>query len=149
MGWCDPCAADPLSREELRSLGVFWLDGGDDKWGGSGGGRAPAPAGGPEQVMITRLHVRYSRETFPEDLMFQETRDQGNFQGRYILRHAWKGSPGECPEAPRYFEELARRREQEAVNLARLTGWDLRDIRERVGDDIPRDPGDWWEGIWK
>lgn len=25
MGWCDPCAADPLSREELRSLGVFWL----------------------------------------------------------------------------------------------------------------------------
>ena len=26
MGWCDPCAADPLSREELRQLGVFWLD---------------------------------------------------------------------------------------------------------------------------
>ena len=26
MGWCDPCAADPLSSEELRQLGVFWLD---------------------------------------------------------------------------------------------------------------------------
>ena len=26
MGWCDPCAGPPLSREELRSLGVFWLD---------------------------------------------------------------------------------------------------------------------------
>ncbi|MGH9391485.1 MAG: DUF2330 domain-containing protein, partial [Vicinamibacteria bacterium] len=25
MGWCDPCAADPLSRDELRELGVFWL----------------------------------------------------------------------------------------------------------------------------
>ena len=25
MGWCDPCAADPLSTEELRNLGVFWL----------------------------------------------------------------------------------------------------------------------------
>ena len=25
MNWCDPCAADPLSHEELRSLGVFWL----------------------------------------------------------------------------------------------------------------------------
>ena len=24
MNWCDPCAADPLSAEELRSLGVFW-----------------------------------------------------------------------------------------------------------------------------
>ena len=26
MGWCDPCAADPLSSQELRQLGVFWLD---------------------------------------------------------------------------------------------------------------------------
>ena len=25
MGWCDPCAANPLSAEELRQLGVFWL----------------------------------------------------------------------------------------------------------------------------
>src|SRR5438093_5213253 len=24
MSWCDPCAADPLSLEELRKLGVFW-----------------------------------------------------------------------------------------------------------------------------
>lgn len=27
MAWCDPCAADPLSYDELRELGVFWLDG--------------------------------------------------------------------------------------------------------------------------
>ena len=27
MGWCDPCAADPLTEDELRKLGVFWLDG--------------------------------------------------------------------------------------------------------------------------
>ncbi len=26
MGWCDPCAADPLSASQLRALGVFWLD---------------------------------------------------------------------------------------------------------------------------
>ena len=26
MGWCDPCAAPPLSPDELRALGVFWLD---------------------------------------------------------------------------------------------------------------------------
>src|SRR5260370_2851265 len=25
MNWCDPCAADPLSRQELRNLGVFWV----------------------------------------------------------------------------------------------------------------------------
>src|SRR5215470_16716577 len=25
MNWCDPCAADPLSRDELKRLGAFWL----------------------------------------------------------------------------------------------------------------------------
>src|SRR6185436_12148937 len=25
MAWCDPCAAEPLSRDELKSLGVFWV----------------------------------------------------------------------------------------------------------------------------
>ncbi len=29
MGWCDPCAAEPLTAEELKGLGVFWLDGAD------------------------------------------------------------------------------------------------------------------------
>jgi hypothetical protein len=152
MGWCDPCAADPMSRDELRALGVFWLDGGNEKWGGPGGvggGRIPAPQSGPEQVMITRLHVRYSRETFPEDLVFQETRDSGNFQGRYILRHAWKGSAGACPEADSYFIELRRRREQEAQNLARLTGWDIAMIRERMGSDVPPEREPWWWELWK
>ena len=27
MKWCDPCAADPLSNQELRELGVFWAEG--------------------------------------------------------------------------------------------------------------------------
>ncbi|MBV1862779.1 MAG: DUF2330 domain-containing protein, partial [Nannocystaceae bacterium] len=27
MGWCDPCAADPLTAQELRKLGVFWVGG--------------------------------------------------------------------------------------------------------------------------
>lgn len=142
MGWCDPCAAEPLSREELRSLGVFWLDEGDGKWGGGGGG-------GPLPVMLTRLHVRYSRETFPEDLSFQETRDSENFQGRYILRHPWNGKPGDCPEARRYFEDLARRHEDEAQNLARLTGWEIDEIREKMGGDVPRDSDSWWGDLWR
>ena len=25
MGWCDPCAAEPLTPEELKQAGVFWL----------------------------------------------------------------------------------------------------------------------------
>jgi hypothetical protein len=40
MGWCDPCAANPLSSAELRSLGVFWLSGGS-------GARRPGPRMSP------------------------------------------------------------------------------------------------------
>ena len=35
MGWCDPCAADPLSTDELRRLGVYWV-------GQPGGGAVPS-----------------------------------------------------------------------------------------------------------
>ena len=59
---------------------------------------ASAAGGGALPVMVTRLHVRYTAETFPEDLMFQETRPE-NFQARYVLRHPWKGRPTECPAA--------------------------------------------------
>jgi len=70
MSWCDPCAADPLSRDELEQAGVSWLD----------------SQGGPPNVYLTRLHVRYRRDTFPEDLVFQETGNRRNFQGRYVIK---------------------------------------------------------------
>lgn len=146
MGWCDPCAADPLSREELRSLGVFWLDGG-------GGERGMA---GAQDVYVTRLHVWYDAAHFPEDLVFQETADRQNFQGRYVLRHPWKGQAA-CPEADRYFEELRRRQAREAETLASLTGWDMARIRSRMGGEAgpgagrptptPR-PRAWYRRIW-
>ena len=25
MGWCDPCAADPIPNDKLVELGAFWL----------------------------------------------------------------------------------------------------------------------------
>src|SRR5215510_9402035 len=66
MAWCDPCAAPPLTTEELKQLGVFWLDDG-------AGYRSPLAPGArampsPQPVMLTRLHVRYDGEHFPEDL---------------------------------------------------------------------------------
>ncbi len=30
MGWCDPCAAEPLTNKELVELGARWIDGDDD-----------------------------------------------------------------------------------------------------------------------
>src|SRR2546425_6998931 len=119
MAWCDPCAADPLSRDELRRLGVFWL-----------GDGAPGQQGQAQQVFLTRLHVRYDAAHFPEDLVFQQTGDRENFQGRYVLRHPWKGAP-QCDAAKTYLENLPKRQRTEAETLAKLTGWDINEILEK------------------
>jgi hypothetical protein len=140
MGWCDPCASAPLSADELRALGCFWVN---DATVGRGGSQTP---------FITRLHVRYDAAHFPEDLVFQETADRQNFQGRYVIRHEWKGD-GDCPGARAYRAGLAERRAKEAGNLAELTGWGMDTIRGKmaVGDDWsrPEDRMRWWERIWK
>ena len=141
MSWCDPCAANPLSVEELRNLGVFWLN---------DGGRSSK--GMARDAFITRLHVRYDAEHFPQDLFFQETSDRSNFQARYILRHAWTGSD-DCPAAQEYRKRLRERHEREAQTLATLTGWNVNDIRHRmglngVGTEPPTRPRKWWERIW-
>ena len=139
MSWCDPCASAPLSNDELRGLGVFWLD--DAARGGS-------PAG----TFLTRLHVRYDRAHFPEDLVFQETADRANFQGRYILRHPWKGGDA-CPAASAYRASLKARRAREAATLADLTGWSLERIRGRMkiaaDGSAPEDSVRWWQALWK
>jgi hypothetical protein len=150
--FCDPCAAAPLSSSELRQLGVFWLDHPDSSpapYPGSAG--MPYEGQGPGQVIITRLHLRYSAETFPEDLIFQETQDQQNFQARYVLHHAWAGAPDTCPAAMSYFGQLRSRRETEAAALADLTGWNLNDIYEKIGfapSDMPK-PTAWWQRLWQ
>ena len=60
MAWCDPCPTQPLSPAQLRELGVWWLD---------------EPNA---QTFLTRLHARYDRASFPEDLVLQTTADQVN-----------------------------------------------------------------------
>ena len=73
-----------------------------------------------QPVMLTRLHVRYTPETFPEDLMFQETGDRQNFQTRYVMRHPAKVKPDACPEAKPYLDAVRQRQEREAQQLATL-----------------------------
>jgi hypothetical protein len=124
MGWCDPCAADPPSHDDLKKLGVSWLT---DPPAGQ-----PAWARQARDVFITRLHVRYDQSRFPEDLVFHETGDRENFQGRYVLRHAFSGAAS-CEAGKTYQSGLAQRREREAQNLATLTGWDIGEIRRKMG----------------
>jgi hypothetical protein len=132
MRWCDPCAADPLSNDELRQLGVFWAN---------GAGQAPG-------AFLTRLHLRYDNAHFPEDLVFQETGDRGNFQGRYVLRHAWTGADT-CGAAATYRQSVRERRAREAEQLASLTGWNIADIRKKMGEDPAAPDRAWWERLWK
>jgi len=152
MGWCDPCAADPLSTEELRNLGVFWLGEQPPQPQTFGQGRPTIIRPRPQDVFVTRLHVRYDNAHFPEDLVFQETSDRSNFQGRYVLRHEWKGEASACEAARRYVSDLPQRREREAQTLASLTGWDISEIRRAMGPGrgAPEPgPAKWWEKIWK
>jgi hypothetical protein len=147
MSWCDPCASEPLSNDELRKLGVFWLD---DSGQTPMSGRLMMPRR-PLAVYVTRLHVRYDKAHFPEDLVFQETADRTNFQGRYVLRHEWNGE-GTCAAAEQYRRSLPDRREHDAQALASLTGWDINDIRKQSGIGPAPDaatPLKWWQRIWK
>jgi len=138
MNWCDPCAADPLSPEELRGLGVFWLDENSSR-------------GQAREAFVTRLHLRYDQAHFPDDLRFQQTADRTNFQGRYVLRHPWQGEPT-CRGARDYLSALPERFEREAQTLANLTGWKIGKIRDRMDLDSPPgsgETGSWWQRLWQ
>jgi len=141
MGWCDPCAADPLSTSQLRALGVFWLDGERGVSRNRGGGA---------DVFVTRLHVRYDAVHFPDDLVFQQTADRSSFQGRYVLQHHWTGSDT-CEAADQYRSTLPARFDREAETLASLTGWPVNQVRRKMpaAPAAARDDRAWWERLWK
>jgi hypothetical protein len=130
MGWCDPCASEPLSNKELVELGARWI-----------GDASPAPfSRGGIPVFVTRLHVRYDAKSFPEDIVFQETYDRENFQGRYVLRHLWQGNAS-CPAARAYSRDLPMRSAKEAANLVELTGWSRSEVEvemENAGQPLKR-----------
>jgi hypothetical protein len=122
MGWCDPCAAEPLANKELVELGARWIGDDDDR---------PYRSGRGANAYVTRLHVRYDAAHFPEDLAFLETRDRETFQGRYVLRHPWQGNAS-CSNANEYRKSLSVRFGQQARNLAILTGWPSQEIEARM-----------------
>ncbi|MEH2191436.1 MAG: DUF2330 domain-containing protein [Nostoc sp.] len=145
MGSCDPCSADPLSQEELKQAGVFWLD---DNSGSnvpvSPSFRRPSPR---SSVFISRLHVRYTRDKFPEDLIFQQTANSESFQGRYVLQHPFKGEL-KCQAGREYKRSLPKRFEQEAQTLAKLTNWNIQDIRNKMKLSVGNLTYSWWENLF-
>jgi hypothetical protein len=130
MASCDPCSADPLNPEELKKAGVFWHNLDQNT-----------------SVFLTRLHVRYTRDKFPEDLQFQETANQEFFQGRYVIRHPFKGKI-ECEAMRDYQQSLKVRQEKEAQTVANLTGWKIEEIRRKANLETENPSNSWWRTLW-
>lgn len=102
---CDPCVGPPPIYTDLQQAGVNW-----------------AVVGNQEKVFFTRLHVRYSRDKFPQDLMFQVTPNSEHFQGRYVLTNPASGG-FDCEAGQEYCKTLAFKRKHEVEELVVLTGW--------------------------
>jgi len=134
---CDPCTAPYLRPEELRTLGALWIT--------TQGPDAPGSA------VLTRLHLRYDKDHFPEDLAFQVTADRENWQARYVLHHPYAGTD-ECPQLAAYRRTVWDRRKKEAENYCDLTGARLEDVRQRMGVaadwSTTAESATWWERLW-
>jgi hypothetical protein len=126
MGWCDPCAAHPLTVAELTTLGAGWVAAGGNEL------LKRAPRGGLGNApYVTRLHVRYDAVSFPEDLTFTETGFHENFQGRYIMHHPAVIKES-CVAGDAYRAALPARLKREAQTLADVTGWPQKEIEARM-----------------
>jgi len=58
----------------------------------------------------------------------------------------------DCDAARSYRRTLRERQENEATNLARLTGWSVNDVRRKmnlVSNDNPSADKKWWQSIWQ
>lgn len=128
---CDPCVATAPSQQDLVQAGVWWMNekGAEDIYG----------EGSSAAVFFTRLHVRYNRKAFPQDLSFQLTPNKENFQARYIVTHPATGDFS-CPAGKEYVKGLKERRSDEMEMLGYLTGkgyndWDMN--AEDAGAYVP------------
>lgn len=106
---CDPCPSPPPVLVDMVKVGADWLK----QLGGNYVGK----------VFFTRLHVRYDRDNFPQDLMFQETPNKQRFQCRYVIRNPAPG-PYTCGNAQTYLKNLRSRRVKEVKEMCKLTNWD-------------------------
>lgn len=117
---CDPCVGNPPTVQDLVQSGVWWLNGKD--WNDySDVDDEEFYSGNDRNVHFTRLHFRYNRKSFPQDLSFQVTPNQENFQARYIITHPADGN-FDCEAGKKYMEELKLRRRKELKELMALTG---------------------------
>lgn len=117
---CDPCVATAPSAQDLVQAGVWWIDRNSNVYDDQ------QNIDYYNKVYFTRLHIRYNRKAFPQDLMFQATPNTENFQARYIITHPATGDFS-CEAGKKYLEQLKQRRQDELEMLSYLTGKDYSD----------------------
>ena len=116
---CDPCTATAPSEQDLVQSGVWWLKGKD--WNDYSDIDNDDPNNANKNVHFTRLHFRYNRKSFAQDLMFQVTPNTETFQARYVITHPATGN-FTCAAGRKYLQELKQRRKNELLQLTVLTG---------------------------
>ncbi len=122
---CDPCVSNPPTQQDLVQAGVWWLT---RDWSNYDDVNDDNEELGTN-VYFTRLHIRYNRQAFPQDLLFQVTPNTENYQARYVITHPANGEFN-CDAGKKYLKELKDRRKNELVQLTSLTGknyenWDM------------------------
>lgn len=122
---CDPCVSTPPDYNDLVHAGVWWIK--NDNYENYVN-EFEANKG---KVFFTRLHIRYNRKAFAQDLMFQTTPNTENYQARYIITHPATGDLS-CPEGKKYLADLKQRRIKEMEMLGYLTGTDADEWKQDV-----------------
>ena len=125
------------STQDLVQSGVWWINRDwtnyDDVWDDDNYS---------DNVYFTRLHVRYNRKSFPQDLVFQVTPNTDNYQARYVVTHPATGDFN-CEAGKKYLKELKQRRADELEMLTYLTGKDYSDwdvVSEQPGEKyVPKE----------
>ena len=116
---CDPCIATAPTLQDLVQSGVWWLN---RDWSDYSDVNDDSDVeDGNKNVHFTRLHFRYNRNGFAQDLTFQVTPNRESYQARYVITHPATGNFN-CAAGKRYLQDLKKRRKAELMELTALTG---------------------------
>ena len=126
---CDPCIATVPGQQELIQAGVWWLNQDWSDYSDTEGNNVEDYSN--KNVHFTRLHFRYNRKSFPQDLVFQVTPNTETFQARYIITHPATGDLS-CDAGKKYLVDLKQRRKNELRSLFELTGRDMNNWQDEI-----------------
>jgi hypothetical protein len=110
---CDPCTGTIPEGKDLVNAGLWWIHPKEEL-------RYAGGSDYQEDAFMTRLHVRYDRAHFAQDLMFQSTPNKQSIQARYVVHHPANGNL-DCAAGKEYQRSLNTRINEENKNYTYYT----------------------------